>query len=68
MSAQLQEHALILARHWREARGSRFDARRYDGLAKLVVSVQQRALGRRLAFVQWASSEWARQSAAREAA
>jgi len=63
-----QQLAMILARHWREARGSRFDARRFDGLAKLVVSVEQRALERRLAFVHWASGEWARQPVAREAA
>ncbi len=64
MNGRPEEHALILARHWREARGGRFparwDGRRFDGLAKLVVSVQQRALERRLAFVQWASAEWMR--------
>ena len=52
--------AEILARHWREARPmNRFDARKF-GLDRLVVSVQRRALARRLSFVQWASEQWSR--------
>jgi hypothetical protein len=58
----MKESAEILARHWREARASRFDARRFDGLAKLVVSVERKALERRLAFVQWASTAWSQQA------
>jgi hypothetical protein len=59
MNDSASEQASILARHWRQARASRFDVRRFDGLAKLVVSVERRALERRLAFVRWASEQWA---------
>ena len=38
-----------------------FDARRFDGLAKLVVSLRRRALERRLSFVEWAVEQWAMQ-------
>lgn len=63
----MNEDAEILARHWREARSmNRFDARRFDGLTKLVVSVQRRALERRLSFVQWANEQWALQQHPRE--
>ncbi len=66
-SGVMNEEAEILARHWREARAmNRFDARRFEGLAKLVVSVQLRALGRRLSFVQWAGEQWARQQHPRD--
>ena len=58
----MDDQAEILARHWRAATASRFDARRFDGLAKLVTSVERKALERRLAFVQWARAEWAQQS------
>lgn len=51
--------AEILARHWRRHRGGAcFDPRKFDDLANLVVSVRQRALERRLSFLEWATEQW----------
>ena len=74
MTRATDDAAAILARHWREARWvRRFDARRFDGLAKLVASVERQAPALeqhrwdREQFVQWAHEQWLRQRAPRAA-
>lgn len=60
----MSDQALTLARHWRHNRAdARFDPQRFENLAKLVVSVERRALERRLSFMAWASGQWALQGA-----
>jgi hypothetical protein len=55
----VNENAELLSRRWRAARKGtgmypeRFDARRFDGLAKLVASVERKNLERQLARCEW---------------
>jgi hypothetical protein len=61
----MNENAELLSRHWRESQRpltnyvDRFDGRRFDGLVKLVISVQRRALDRQIASAKWNSGKQA---------